>query len=239
MKPIQLLSLFVLTTFCSSPVFAHYLWVTVEESSGDHGRVNIYFEENPSPSDGHYLDHFANTKETWIRTVSSPEPKPLSLEEVQFKEQRWLSAALPNAGPRSIECHGKFGTYRYGKQTVLLHYYARYLDVDSHSDLHKLDRAKQMRLDIVPHDHGNEVELKVLWEGKPAAGRTVTIRGPKQFRKKLDTNDQGEVEFTFSEPGQYTFRTRVEESVSGQEGGESYSSIYHNATFIMKLPLDH
>ena len=59
----------------------------------------------------------------------------------------------------------------------------------------ELARAEHMDLDIVPHDEGNEMELTVLWKGKPVADRLVYVRGPQRFRQNLRTDRAGTVRF--------------------------------------------
>ena len=66
---------------------------------------------------------------------------------------------------------------------------------------------------------------------------TVYIRGPQQFRKNLKTDERGAVRFTPSNAGRYTFRSSVEEAISGRDGDQDYSLIRHNGTLIMTLPL--
>ena len=152
-------------------------------------------------------------------------------------DKRWVSVGLPSAAPRSIDSYWLFGVYQYGKRSVLLHYYARHLDVDSHEDLHELGRAEQMALDIVPHDSGNNIELKVIWNGDPVPESLVHIRGPKGFKKNIKTNKRGIIRFTIDTAGEYGFRSSVEEQKAGRHGGEDYEAIRHNATLIMALPL--
>lgn len=216
---------------------AHYLWVAVDSKSGEHGTTNIYFEEGPAPGDGQYLDPFVKAGKSWIRTVKDVKPKPLPVKEATAEKKRWLSAPLPDAAPRSIDSYGMFGVYTYGKTEVLLHYYARLIQVDTHDDLHELARAEQMDLDIVPHDHGDEVELTVLWKGQPAAKRPVYIRGPKNFRQTVETDDKGEVHFKIEASGHYLFRTFVEEDKQGMDGDRKYDLIRHNGTLGLTLPL--
>lgn len=217
---------------------AHYLWVTLDRGDGPRGRVNIYFEEAPAVGDGSYLDPFLDTSETWFRTVEQIEPKPLALAEKRAGEKkRWMTAPLPAAAPRSVECHWLFGVYQYGETPVLLHYYARRLDVDSHEDLHELSRAEKMALDIVPHDLGDKMELKVVWNGAPVADRLVHVRGPNGFKKNVRTDERGVVRFRTDAAGEYSFRTSVEEPKAGRHDGENYDLIRHNATLIMTLPL--
>ena len=221
----------------ASQACAHYLWVTVDIKSGEHGKTNIYFEGGPGPGDGQYLDPFVERGTTWIRTLGQSEPTELKVEDTKKGDKRWLSGALTAAGPRSIDSYGKWGVYRYGETDVLLHYHARYLDVEDHGDLHELGRAEQMKLDIVPHDDGDQVQLRVLWQGKPAAGRPLAIRGPGGFKQNLKTSQDGYARFEPKAKGRYTFKTSVEEKKAGTDDDKDYQLIRHHGTLIMNLPL--
>ena len=216
---------------------AHYLWVTVDPSSRQHGTANIYFEGGPSPGDGQYLDPFVDRGTTWVQTLDSQQATPLKTSEVKQEGKRWLTATLPESPARSVDSYGKWGVYRYGDQDVLLHYYARHLDVRDHDDLHELARAKHLALDIVPHTEAGKVELKILWQGKPAADADVNIRGPGGFKAKLRTNASGVATFQAEAAGQYRFRTLVDEDKPGKEGDKSYELIRHQATLLLDLPV--
>ena len=233
----SLLIICLLLGFCPLPhASAHYLWVTIDDQDGRTAR--IIFEEAPSAGDGHYLDHFAGTSKTWFRSLEQIEPRLVQTSDIRRENRRWLEVKLPAGTPRSVDCYGKFGVYSYGETKVLLHYYARHLDVRTHGGLHELGRAEHMDLDIVPHDSESEVEVTVLWEGKAATERIVYIRGPKQFRKNVKTDEKGRVRFTPAAAGRYTLRTSVEEATPGREGDEDYALIRHNCTLTMQLPLE-
>lgn len=219
---------------------AHYLWVTVQPDAGEHGTATIYFEGGPSPGDGHYLDPFVKRGKTWIRTVDNPKPRALEVEEVvaEKKKQRWLTAALPADRPRSIDSYGQWGVYRYGKTDVLLHYYAKNIEASDLDSLHALARAEQQLLDIVPHHSDGRLELTVLWQGKPAAGRPVSVRGPKGFRGNPQTDDSGKVTIETEQPGRYIFRTSVDEpQEDGTFEGKAYQLKRHHATLLLTLPV--
>ena len=217
---------------------AHYLWVTIDAKTGEHGTTNIYFEGGPGAGDGQYLDPFIERGKTWIRTVGQSKPQELKVADTKKGDKRWVSGELTEAAPRSIDSYGMWGVYRYGDTDVLLHYYSRNLDVTDHDDLHELARAEQQTLDIVPHDEEGEVQLQVLWQGKPAVGRNVSIRGPGGFKESLNTDKSGNVRFTPKAKGRYTFRTNVvEKGKSGTQDGKEYQEVRHHATLLMKLPL--
>ena len=223
----------------SSSASAHYLWVVIDSQDGDAGRAHIYFEGGPGPGDGHYLDPFVKDGVTWIRTLDKPNPQKLAMEERTEKDKRWLTAALPADGPRSIDSYGKFGVYRYGKTDVLLHYYARQLQVTDHDHLHDLGRAEQLALDIVPHDLAEGLELTVLWQGKPAVAAPIYVRGPKGFKTTLKTDAKGRalLKTPADAKGRCLLRTMVEQDMAGEDNGQSYSKIRHQATQILTLPI--
>jgi len=216
---------------------AHYLWVSVDGKSAAKGTVNVYFEDGAAPGNGEYLEPVIKNGKTWIRTLANPKPTLIPMKDTRQGKLRWLTAPLTEGAPRSIDSYGKFGVYRYGKTDVLLHYYARFLQVDSHEELHELSRAKHLNLDIVPHDHADEMELTVLWRGKPATDRIVHVRGPKGLAANPKTDKKGRVRFTITDAGKYVFRTNVEESATGNDGGKDYVLIRHHATMLMTLPL--
>ncbi|MEQ8787732.1 MAG: hypothetical protein RIC55_15620 [Pirellulaceae bacterium] len=217
--------------------FGHYLWVASAEKPGEHGTVHVYFEEVPAPGDGGYLDPFVKQNKTWLRTLDNVKGREIELRETKEKDKRWLSAPAPLGGPRSIDCYGKFGVYRYGTTDVLLHYYARTLDIDDHDQLHELGSAEQMDLDIVLHEHDGKMEATVHWRGKPAANRPVYLRGPQKFRETLETNDKGMITFAPEAKGRYLLRTYVEEDQAGEDDGKAYVKIRHNATMVIDWPL--
>ncbi len=215
---------------------AHYLWLGLDAKGGDNGTINLYFEEGPRPGDGQYLDPFVERGKNWFRTADKPEPQSLELAEVKKDGKRWLSAELAVAGPRAVESYGKWGVYRYGQTDILLHYYARYLDVSSAEQLAPLASAKHLDIHIVPKVKGSEVQLQVLWKGEPAAKRPVYIRGAG-LNKNVTTDEKGIVSFEAEKAGQYTLRTYVELDQAGTDNDKAYQKVRHHGTLVMNLPL--
>ncbi len=234
---ITTLAVFVQLIFAVSIVQAHYLWVTIDAKTGDHGTTHVYFEGGPAPGDGQYLDPFVKEGKTWIRTLGSEKPTQLKMSVTEKPGKRWLSAPLPASGPRSVDSYGKWGVYRYGKTDVLLHYYARNLDVKANDDLNELGRAEQMAFDVVPQIESGVCNLKVLWQGKPATGKAVTIRGPKGFNENLKSDESGKVQFKLGEKGQYRIQAKVEEDKPGTDNGKEYQLIRHQIRVLINLPL--
>lgn len=224
------------TGFLPAAAYGHYLWVTVTKDTAE-----VVFEESPRKGDGHYLGPLVKRGRTWLRTTAQPEPAPLKMSDTREGELRWLSAALPktDAPSRAVESTGKWGVYRYGSRDILLYYYAKFLQVTRHEDLHELGRAEQLRLDIVPHDEPDGVQFKVLFDGKPQADRPVSVRGPQGFRKQLKTDKRGRVQFTPPESGRYTIHSSVElPEEAGEFEGKPYQSVRHHATLTLDFPIE-
>ena len=82
------------------------------------------------------------------------------------------------------------------------------------------------------------MQLTVLWRGKPVAGRTVIIRGPKGFKADPRTDKKGTVSFKPEAAGTYLFRTNVDEKASGTFGGKEYQLKRYHSTMSFDLPLE-
>ncbi|MDA0283761.1 MAG: hypothetical protein O3B86_10440 [Planctomycetota bacterium] len=231
-------SLFLLFGVLSSSAWSHYLWVGLDPKSGEHGTTNVYYEGGPGPGDGQYLDPFIQRGKTWLRTLGADGPAELKMNETKSPGKRWLSVALTAGGPRSIESYGKWGVYRYGTTDVLLHYYAKHFDVSSVDELTKLGRAEQLNLDVVPELADDGAGFRVLWKGKPAAGRPVAVRGPSGFNANLKTDEEGRVRFETKSKGLYTVRTSVEEKETGTDDGKEFQLIRHHGTVVLNLPVN-
>ena len=229
----------VLSGALITQVCAHYLWVTIDTKTGDHGTTNVYFEGGPGPGDGKYLDPFIANGKTWIQTLDADKPVELEMETVEKPNSRWLSATLPKPGPRSITSYGKYGVYFYKniKKDVLLHYYGKNLDAKTTDELDKLGRSEQLTLDIVPRCDGDDIELTVLWQGKPAANCQVKLNGPKGLNEQPKTDDKGQASFTPKAPGLYRLYAMIEVKESGKDDGNDYELIRHQIRVLVRLPL--
>lgn len=222
----------------STTASSHYLWVDLDQNSGEYGTINVFYEGGPGPGDGQYLDPFIQRGSTWIRTLTVDEPVLLKMNETTSPGKRWLSALLTAAGPRSLESYGKWGVYRYGQTDVLLHYYAKHFDVSSRDELNRLGRARQLDLDIAPVADAKGTIFQVLWKGKPVAGRPVAVRGPSGFNARLTTDKDGRFEIEAKKSGRYTIRTSVEQKMNGTDDGKEFQLIRHHGTALLHLPID-
>lgn len=262
---IILLLVIVFLVIQGSPALSHYLWATIDHDSGKFGITNLHFEDKPRPGIGEYLQPFADGAQAWIRTLKTTSPQRIQLAEVNKQGNRWLSAELPQLGPRSVEIYAKWGVWRFpdtGNET-LLHYHAKHLDVNSSKNIQALGVANDFLLDIVPGRYvkpskffpldigierlsnfinrsiGPSVEIFVRWKGQPAVDTHLTVRGPTGPKIHFRTDTKGYVRFQASEPGLWTFLTYVEErDKKGVDQGKEYDVVRHTSTLTLKLPVD-
>lgn len=225
-----------LTLTLATTSWAHYLWVTIDAKTGEHGTTNIYFEGGAGPGDGRYNDPFVERGKTWIETLDTEKPTEIKMADTKKPGKRWLSAQIPSSGPRSISSYGKWGVYRYGKTDVLLHYYSKLIDTKDGNAFYKLGRSEPLGLDVVPVKVDEGRAFQVLWKGKPIANRTVQIRGPKGFKATPKTNKDGRVTFSSEAQGRLTVKTTVEEKEEGEFEGKTYQLIRHNFTMLITFP---
>jgi hypothetical protein len=218
---------------------AHYLFLAIDSKAGEHGTMNLYFEEGPRPGDGFYLDPFIQRGQAWLRLAGAEKAEPLKLTEVKVEEknQRWLSSELPKSGPRAVESYGKWGVYRYGKTDVLLHYYAKYVEVQSAEQLVDVGKSDNLKFDVRPSWQDGTLFLQVVWDGEPAVETTVYFRGPG-LNQTVKTDKAGVASFKPEKPGQYVLRAYLQQSdLSGTFEDKEYQQVRHHSSLTMILPI--
>ncbi len=217
---------------------AHYLYVWVNGGEGEHGQVNVAFQESANPGPGKYLDPIIETGRTWVRTPGADKPTAIATKPMAKDGTRWIGGAIPVGGPRSVESYGKYGVYAYGKTNVRLHYFARVLECESAADLKALARSEECKLDVVPELADGTLSATVLWEGKPVAGRKVLVRGPKGFKYvRVETDEKGRMSFPVEIPGRYTFRAGYDYPEEGTDGGKEYTVVRYHTTLALDVPV--
>ena len=229
----------VVTSLLAQSASAHYLYIWVDGEEGEHGRVNVVFQESANPGPGKYLDPIIETGRTWVRTPGAKKPTAIETKPMEKDGTRWISGAIPVDGPRSVESYGKYGVYTYGKTNVRLHYFARILECESAADLKPLARSEECKLDLVPEFADGTLSATVLWEGKPAAGRQVLVRGPKGFKYiRVETDEKGRLSFPVEIPGRYTFRAGYDYPEEGTDNGMEYTVVRYHTTLALDVPVE-
>jgi uncharacterized GH25 family protein len=223
----------VVLTVSVQSASAHYLWIQVNEKTST---ANLYFEGGPGPGDGKYLDPFIQRGKMWLQTANGNKPTEVKMTEVKQGNKRWLKAGISKNIPRSVDSYGKWGVYRYGKIDVLLHYYARNISVKSHDQLAAISKAPHLGFAIEPRYEDEQLVIRVVFAGKPAVGKKVSVRGPKA-KHSLTTDKNGEARFKVAKPGLYQLRAYNQQTgKSGEFEGKKYQQVRHHSTLLITVP---
>ncbi len=211
---------------------AHFVWVITTPDANGKLVPHVVFGEGPEPGEEFLLDKVAQTK-AWLQ-LPGKAPQALSLSKQAGKEVgSWASDADAKGAAVFATC--EYGVLEKGGKTFLLQYYAKKLDATP-EQLKSLARTEQLPLDVVPSLEGQQGEVTVLWQGKPAADCEVTMTGPDDKSEKLKTDTNGIVKFTAKGAGVHTFRAKMAVEKAGELGGKSYPTQTHYTTLVLNVP---
>ncbi|GAB4148213.1 MAG: hypothetical protein Tsb009_21820 [Planctomycetaceae bacterium] len=223
---------FVILILSAQSTSAHYAWMTVDDTTG---KANLYFEEGPAAGDGRYLDPFIKRGSMWYHTAKTTKAQKIKMTEVRDGKKRWLNANVPKTVPRSVDSSVIWGVYRYGKIDVLLHYYARHIAVKNRSEFAAVSSAPHLRFSVEPRFADGEMVFRLVFDGKPAVGKKVFIRGPG-LRQTLTSDKKGEIRLSASKKGRYLLRAYHQiVGKSGEFEGKKYQQVRHHSSLIFTL----
>jgi N-acetylneuraminic acid mutarotase len=128
-----------------------------------------------------------------------------------------------------------YGVLSRGGESFLLKYYAKSYPLSLPGTWRALNDAELLPLEVVPVSEGNELALKVLWQGKPQSGALVTVEGAG-IEKKLEgtTDDAGTFRCKLTESGMFSIRARHTEAAKGELEGKAYDSVRHYSTLALR-----
>jgi hypothetical protein len=118
---------------------------------------------------------------------------------------------------------------------VLLHYDAKHLRGDwARGDA--AARAERLVLDIVPSLIDGQLQLQVVFQGKPAAASEVVVIDSAGEEQTLKSDADGKISLAANK-GRYAVRAAViEPQRSGQRDGKPYAQTWHYATLTLDVP---
>jgi uncharacterized GH25 family protein len=225
-----------LIVWAASPVEAHFIWVTVDRSTGQ-PRVQVSFSETPEPGEAHLIKKVSHTKAV-VRSDHG-DAFPLKLKTFEQGEHGSLVADLPFVPSFSIQATCDYGVFSRGEKPLLLQYYAKYVSFVSKSEVLSKELVAQSPLDIVPSlGPKQQIKLQIRWQGKPAKGAELTLLAPSSDSKSLTVDDEGQSEFGPTKNGIYAVRARwLEPDRSGERDGKAYHGTLHYATLTLDVPV--
>ena len=227
--PYFFLRLLFIAAVLPAPCQAHFLWIVAGPQSRD-GHAHIFFSESAEPDDPELLNRVADLK-VW---QSSQDGSVQSLDVTKATDS-FVAVPKPGEGPVFGLSH-TYGIIKRSGESFLLKYQAKSQPSADPQTWRVIEHAQRLPLEIVPRANGSSTILTVFWLGKPLAGSTITVTGPK-IDKKLEatSNEHGEVTFGLKLPGLYSIRAKHSEMATGEWSGQSYSSIRHFATLSLSV----
>eukprot|EP00913_Durusdinium_trenchii_P028324 g26552.t1 len=208
---------------------AHFLWLA---TSDDGGKLHLYFSEEAEADDPALLKY---TEGVTVHKLTA-NGKPQVVELKTGKESKYAGLATGDAAKSLFVLKHDFGVISRGGKTFLLRYYAKTGPQLGSSVWKKTNSRKQLALDLVPVFDGKQVRVKVLWQGKPAAGSQVKIAAGGMGDIDAATDKAGTVSFAIGKPGMYSIRARFVEKKTGESKGKKYDTIRHYATLALRVP---
>jgi len=204
----------------SNPAQAHYLWLK-SDAPDDKAEAVLFFGESADDEAYHLPDALADT-EVSCRTPDG-ERKQLETERVDNDDRIGLAAPLPiSARPLVLEATRQYGIYA----DMLLTYYAKHILAANNDDLAAVGPSPKLRFDIVPESNGDELEITLLWEGKPQADADVSISvGVDGEPTKLKSDASGKVTYKPQGAGLVSVLANFYDNTkSGELDGEKYTN---------------
>ena len=121
--------------------------------------------------------------------------------------------------------------------TALLNYHAKHIRGTTPDEINAAGTSKELKLEIVPKVKKGEVELTVLWDGKPLAGADTTVLIGDKDPLEQKTDKDGLVSFKPEGGGLVgVLANTLEKDKNGELDGKPYKGVMHYATLTFSLP---
>ncbi len=127
-----------------------------------------------------------------------------------------------------------FGVIERGGKTFLLRYFAK-TGPDVSRRAWKIKAEKPLELDLVPERQGDQIAVKVLWQGRPAPGAEYNVARPGKDDAQGKTDENGTFTFQPGEAGLHSIRVKLVEAKTGQHAGKDYAEIRNYVTLALPV----
>ncbi|MEQ8581888.1 MAG: DUF4198 domain-containing protein [Marinoscillum sp.] len=225
--------------------FAHYMWLETSESGalGKAHIVKVYFGEYTyGVVEDPAGENFAAVKNfrLWVVMPSGRKERI----ETQAKGDAFQGVFTPaEKGTYTVVLNNDeidvidYTQYDFGIFKTHYHSTARVLVGDENQET---NATNDKGLVVVNNsekkaEKGADVNLKVVFKGRPLADQEVVIYVADLWSKKLTTDENGLVTFTLPWAARYTVETTKKEEVPGTYHDEEYEFIWHCATYAIAL----
>ncbi len=219
----------VAITALAATAQAHFLWVKSVTVDGKPEGL-LYFGESPADETYHFPEKLAKTK-LWART--GDKRTEVATKSVDTDSRIGLMGPLADDNATVLETSQQYGIYG----TALLVYHAKHLSGTTAEAINAAGTSKELALEIVPHLKGKEVQLTVLWQGKPLADAAVSVFAADAEPVEQKTDKDGRLTFKPEKGGLIGALTNtMEKDKSGGLDGKPYKGTVHYASLTFDLP---
>ncbi|MGE0610193.1 MAG: hypothetical protein AB7O62_24085 [Pirellulales bacterium] len=204
--------------------FAHFPWIVLD---GAEEQASVYFSESAEPDDAEHLKDLAGVKiKAWN---DRSEPK-------EFEPQTIEAALVAEVG----RAQTVYLSHRYHKvnrrgESVLMQYEAKAHAWPLSGTWTAIGSGSQLPLEIAARRLDRQVQLKVLFQGKPLAQAPIYVSGAGLDSLEGKTDNEGSFLCQPTANGLLEVRTRRMADESGEYNGQEYTSIRHWSTLTMPV----
>jgi N-acetylneuraminic acid mutarotase len=212
------------------PCQAHFLWVKTVTVDGQPQGL-VFFGESPTDEAYHFPEKLAKTK-LWSRAADGKQSE-VATKGIETDDRVGLIGPLRDDQAPVLQTSQQYGIYG----MALLKYHAKHVRGTTADEVNAAGTSKELKLEVVPHIKGSEVELTVLWNGKPLPDAEVTIAvGDKDPIEKKSDKD-GRVNFKPDGGGLVgVLANTMEKDLAGELDGKPYKGVMHYASLTFNLP---
>ena len=211
---------------------AHFLWIkTVTHDGQPH--AFLFFGENVADEAYHLPESLADAA-VWHR-VQQGQREKVAVKPWEGEDRIGLGAPLTNGAPCVLEAQEQYGVYG----TALLVYSAKHVHAKTAEELNAAGASKELKLDIVPRAKDDQLELTILWDGKPLSDAKVSVAVGDAEPQEMTTDELGHVAVKPKGSGVVgVLANRMNEGVKGTLGDKSYDHELYYASFTCEWPVE-
>ena len=223
-----LISTVALTTVATA-CHAHFLWLKTVSVEG-RPQAFLFFGESPAEETYHFPDKLAKIK-LWSRTADGNRTE-VATKGIETDDRVGRIGPLTSEKASTLEASQQYGVYG----AALLVYHAKHVTGTAADAINEAGTSKELKLEIVPRVKGKDVQLTVLWNGKPLKETDVSIFVSGKDPEEKKTDSDGQVSFKSETRGLIgALANTMEKDKSGELDKKPYKGIMHYASLTFEL----
>lgn len=212
------------------PCHAHFLWVKTVTVDGKPQGL-MFFGESPTDEAYHFPEKLAKAK-LWSRAADGKQTE-VATKGIDAEDRAGLIGPLGDDKAPVLQTSQQYGIYG----TALLKYHAKHVRGTTPDEVNAAGTSNELKLEVVPRVKGDEVELTVLWNGKPLADAEMTIIVGDKDPIEEKSDKDGRVNLKSESGGLIgVLANTMEKELSGDLEGKPYKGVMHYASLTFNLP---